>query len=259
MIREILSLEEIEYFKNNKDQITEELLKLLRSKGDLGKKIALQILDTEQDNEKYYLDAFGNRISYNGDRALKKAFTSMALADIHIKEIENCKNNINHFIDNYVQIMTKKGTNFPELREYQKDFIKILDNPENENIISLQGRQSGKSVTVGEYLTYKFNFFKDVTIGICANRASMAREVLDKVRKMFITIPMWMKIGVITWNKGSLESEKKSRILTDATSGDSFRGFSCLEGDTEIEVYNKINKQIEYKKIKDLYDEIGLK
>lgn len=227
MIGEILSLEEIEYFKNNKDQITEELLKLLRSKGDLGKKIALQILDTEQDNEKYYLDAFGNRISYNGDRALKKAFTSMALADIHIKEIENCKNNINHFIDNYVQIMTKKGTNFPELREYQKDFIKILDNPENENIISLQGRQSGKSVTVGEYLTYKFNFFKDVTIGICANRASMAREVLDKVRKMFITIPMWMKIGVVTWNKGSLESEKKSRILTDATSGDSFRGFSC--------------------------------
>ena len=227
MIVEILSLEEIEYFKNNKDQITEELLDLLRSKGDLGKKIALQILDTEQDNEKYYLDAFGNRISYNGDRALKKAFTSMALADIHIKEIENCKNNINHFIDNYVQIMTKKGTNFPELREYQKDFIKILDNPENENIISLQGRQSGKSVTVGEYLTYKFNFFKDVTIGICANRASMAREVLDKVRKMFITIPMWMKIGVVTWNKGSLESEKKSRILTDATSGDSFRGFSC--------------------------------
>lgn len=226
MIGEILSLEEIEYFKNNKDQITEELLKLLRSKGNLGKKIALQILDTEQDNEKYYLDAFGNRISYNGDRALKKASIKMKLSDIHLKEMKKCKDDINYFMNNYVQIMTKSGTTFPELREYQKELLDVISKPENEKIIVKLSRQGGKSVVTGVNLLHVFNFEKDITIGVLANKFSMSKEYLDKVKKVFVLLPKWMQIGITTWNKSNIESENNVKILTDTPSDSSFRGFS---------------------------------
>lgn len=143
----ILNEEEIEYFKHNKHLITSELLDALRNQGKDGRQIAIEILDLNQDSEKYYLDAFNNRISYNGDRGIKKAFTSLPLSNIHFEEIEKCKNSIQYFMQNYVKIVTPKGINFPDIREYQKEFIDILNKPENESIISLQGRQCISSDT----------------------------------------------------------------------------------------------------------------
>jgi len=223
----MLTVQEIEYFKNNKDAITPELLETLRSKGNKGKKIALQILDTEQDNEKFYLDAYGNRISYDGDRGLKKAFTDMKLSKIHKIELEKCANDIFYFINNYIQIQTKSGVTFPEQRDYQKELIEILNKQENENIIITIGRQSGKSVTTGEWLLHVFNFEKDINMGIIANKLSMAREYLDKVKKMFVLLPKWLQTGIVTWNKSNIEGESNVRILTDTPSDGSFRGFTC--------------------------------
>ncbi len=224
-LKEIFKPEIIEFLKNNKDQITSELLQELRSFGNPGKQLALDILDFPKDPEQFYLDSFGNRISVRGNRGLKKPFTKMDLSPIHIEELERCSNDIHYFKDNYVKIRTKSGVNFPEMRKYQNEFISLL-NSDEESIVGLMGRQSSKSISTSIYANHLIIFDKDKNIGIVANKAGMAREFLSNIKNIFLELPIWMKVGVETWNKSFVEFENNVRCLTDVPSQDSFRGFS---------------------------------
>lgn len=225
-LSDIFPPELVEYYKQNKNLITEELLDTLRTYGNDGKALALEILDTPMDDEKYHLDAFGNRIFFNGNRQLKRPFTKMPIAKIHEIEIKKCADDIYYFMDNYIKITTPKGLNFPELREYQREFIYVINKKENEKIISLQPRQSGKSVSVGIWILHVFLFQKDLTIGIASNKLSMSKEFVDKVKKMFLTVPMWLQCGILNWNVATIEGENRIKILSDTASDSSFRGFS---------------------------------
>lgn len=225
-LSDIFPPELVEYYKQNKNLITEELLDTLRTYGNDGKALALEILDTPMDDEKYHLDAFGNRIFFNGNRQLKRPFTKMPIAKIHEIEIKKCADDIYYFMDNYIRITTPKGLNFPELREYQREFISVINKQENEKIISLQPRQSGKSVSVGIWILHVFLFQKDLTIGIASNKLAMSKEFVDKVKKMFLTVPMWLQCGILNWNVATIEGENRIKILSDTASDSSFRGFS---------------------------------
>lgn len=225
-LSDIFPPELVEYYKQNKNLITEELLDTLRTYGNDGKALALEILDTPMDNEKYHLDAFGNRIFFNGNRQLKRPFTKMPIAKIHEIEIKKCADDIYYFMDNYIRITTPKGLNFPELREYQREFISVINKQENEKIISLQPRQSGKSVTVGIWILHVFLFQKDLIIGIASNKLAMSKEFVDKVKKMFLTVPMWLQCGILNWNVSTIEGENRIKILSDTSNSSSFRGFS---------------------------------
>lgn len=264
-LSDIFPPELVEYYKQNKNLITEELLDTLRTYGNDGKALALEILDTPMDDEKYHLDAFGNRIFFNGNRQLKKPFTKMPIAKIHEIEIKKCADDIYYFMDNYIRITTPKGLNFPELREYQREFISVINKQENEKIISLQPRQSGKSVTVGIWILHVFLFQKDLIIGIASNKLAMSKEFVDKVKKMFLTVPMWLQCGILNWNVATIEGENRIKILSDTSNSSSFRGFSCLGGNMTLEISNNTLTDInninntgnlkQHKKIKELINE----
>lgn len=224
-LKEIFKPEIIEFLKNNKDQITSELLQELRSFGNPGKHLALEILDFPKDSEQYYLDSFGNRMSVRGNRSLKKPFTKLNLSPIHIEELERCSNDIHYFKDNYVKIRTKSGVNFPDMRQYQNEFISLLKSDE-ESIVGLMGRQSSKSISTSIYANHLIIFDKEKNIGIVANKAGLAREFLLNIKNIFLELPIWMKVGVESWNKSFVEFENGVRCLTDVPSQDSFRGFS---------------------------------
>lgn len=251
----------IEQYKNNKQLITYELLQKLRSYGNEGKQIALDILDTEKSSDNYYLDAYGEKIAFLGDREIKRPFTKMKLAQIHIDELKRCAEDLNYFRENYVKIRTKDGINFPEMRSYQQGFLDALTS-DYETIVSLQPRQAGKSVTTAIYMVWLFNFDHDKNMGICANNGGLAREFLNNVRNIFYGMPMWMRVGVSVWNKGSIESENKMRILTDSPSENSFRGYTinfliideCIEASSIITVKNKYTNKIEKISVSELYD-----
>lgn len=216
----------VSQLKQNKDLITEELLSVMRSYGNQGKKLALEILDFEKDNEQYYLDAFGNRCAFDGNRRLKKQFTKFNLSEIHKIEIAKCYNDIHYYKDNYIQIKTIKGINFPEMREYQNEFLEVLDDDENESCIGLMGRQSGKSVTTGIFLSYCYTFKSDLNMGIVSNRGAQAKEFLNTTKNMILELPIWMQPGTISWNKQSIESENTTRVMVDVPNSDSFTGFT---------------------------------
>lgn len=137
----MLKKEEIEFFKNNKHEITSEILQLLRSKGNKGKHQALEILETEKNDRRYYIDSDGQPISFDGNKALKKPGTLMNLSPIHLEEIERCADDFNHFRENYIQIKTPKGIDFPEIRDYQQRLISAMLEDKNEEVVGLIGRQ----------------------------------------------------------------------------------------------------------------------
>lgn len=224
-LNKIFTKDIIKYYKENKNEITSELLETIRSFGNKGKQLALDLLDFEKDSEQYYLDSFSNRMSFNGNRRLKKPFAKLGLYPIHIEELERCSNDIHYYKDNYVKIRTKSGVNFPEVRQYQNDFIELLSG-EDEGIIGLMGRQSSKSISTSIYLTHLIIFDTEKNIGIVANKGSLAREFLSNVKNIFIELPVWMQVGVKAWNKSFVEFENDMRVLTDVPSQDSFRGFS---------------------------------
>ncbi len=225
-LNQIIDQKTIEHLKENKHLITLDLLDALRQHGNDGKQIALDILDLAKDNEQYYLDAFGNRMSFNGNRRLKKAFSKLSISPIHEQEILRCAQDIHYFKDNYVRIKTKTGVNFPDLRQYQDDFINSIIPDEHEDNIGLMGRQSGKSISTAIYLAHKFNFGKDINIGIVGNKGAQAREFLANTKNILIELPIWMQQGVNVWNKGSIENESKMRVLTDVPNSDAFRGYT---------------------------------
>lgn len=263
-LKEIFTPQIISHLKNNKNLITTELLQEIRSFGNEGKQLALDILDTEKDQENHYLDAFGNRLTYDGNRSLKKPYTKMNLAPIHLEEIEKCMNDIHYYKDNYVKIKTPKGVNFPDIRDYQNEFIDLILPDDNENIAGKMGRQSGKSVSTGIYLSWKYEFGKDFNIGIVGNKGAQAREFLNVVKNILLELPMWMKQGTSVWNKGSIENESKMRILTDVPNSDAFRGFTisilvideCVSECETVEVRNKITGEIKKITVKELYEEL---
>ena len=218
----ILSAEQIKVLKENKELITSEILSELRKTKE-GKSVALEILDIERDNEDYYLDAFGGRISFNGNRQIKPFHTKINLSDIHIQEIKKCSEDIDYFKNNYVQFRTKSGIGFPDHREYQEKFIHSLNNA-NEQYLVVFPRQAGKSATTAVWLTWLFLFKEQINIGICANRGSTATDFLANVKNIYTCLPIWLQQGIKVWNVKRIEGENGTRILTDATSGDSFRG-----------------------------------
>lgn len=211
----------------------------------------LEHLEIPQNTNGNYIDAFNKDISYNGIKTLKRPYTQLSLTPDHLNELEVCRNDIFYFVRYYCKILTKNGITRPEIRDYQNEFLGMLSS--GDDIIASLPRQSGKSVTSGLYLLWIANFTPNINIGIAGNKLDLAMEVLDKIKKIFIELPMWMKQGIEAWNKTYIQFENGTRILTSATSGDSFRGYSCIGGNEIIQVFDISKNKETSITLKELY------
>ena len=122
--------------------------------------------------------------------------------------------------------------NGPE-KVLKREFIKIdhcydltLENYHLYYSSGILSHNSGKSVVTGTWMSWVFTFETDVNIGIVANKGAMAREFLDKCKSMITNLPIWIKPGVVVWNKGSIKSESNTSILTDVPGDSAFRGWT---------------------------------
>jgi len=100
---------------------------------------------------------------------------------------------------------------------------------DSEDHLFLCGRTfipTHNSTTVVSFLLHFAVFNDNVNIGILANKAATARELLDRLQTAYENLPKWMQQGIISWNKGSLELENGSKILAASTSASAVRGMS---------------------------------
>ena len=162
---------------------------------------------------------------YLGNPNLKKANTQIEFTQDNIEEYLKCKDNPVYFAQNYVKIVTlDHGLQPFKTYDFQE---KLINNfYQNRFNICKMPRQTGKSTTVISFLLHHVVFNDSVNIGILANKASTARELLSRLQVAYENLPKWMQQGILSWNKGSLELENGSKILAASTSASAVRGMS---------------------------------
>ena len=162
---------------------------------------------------------------YLGNPNLKKANTSIEFTEEQIREFLRCKQDPVYFAKNYVKIVSlDEGLVSFSPYNFQEKLINNFH--ENRFNICKMPRQTGKSTTVVSYLLHYAVFNDSVNIGILANKAATARELLGRLQTAYENLPKWMQQGIIAWNKGSLELENGSKILAASTSASAVRGMS---------------------------------
>ena len=162
---------------------------------------------------------------YLGNPNLKKANTQIEFTQDQVFEFVKCKEDPVYFTQNYIQIVSLDEGLVPfNMYPFQR---KLIDNFHGNRFnICKMPRQTGKSTTVVSYLLHYAVFNDNVNIAILANKASTARDLLGRLQLAYENLPKWMQQGILSWNKGSLELEKGSKILAASTSASAVRGGS---------------------------------
>ena len=162
---------------------------------------------------------------YLGNPNLKKANTPISFSQEEIIEFMRCKEDPVYFAKKYIKIVSLDEGLVPfDLYPFQEKLVRNFH--ENRFNICKMPRQTGKSTTVVSYLLHYAVFNDNVNIGILANKAKIAMDLLGRLQTAYENLPRWMQQGIIAWNKGSLELENGSKILAASTSASAVRGMS---------------------------------
>ena len=162
---------------------------------------------------------------YLGNHRLKKIGVDLSYTQEQVSEIVKCTEDPIYFIKTYVKIVNVDHGLVPfDMWPFQEDMVKSFH--ENRFSIAKMPRQVGKTTSAVGYMLWCVLFNSDYTVGILANKGSLAREILDRLTKAYEYLPIWLQQGIVVWNKGNIELENGSKIFAYATSADGVRGGS---------------------------------
>jgi len=130
-----------------------------------------------------------------------------------------------YFMDNFFTIQhPTAGSMLYHPWDFQKRLIETYHNYRYS--IALMPRQTGKSTSAAGYLLWYAMFVPDSTILIAAHKYTGAQEIMQRIRYAYEHCPDHIKAGVTTYNKGSLDFENGSRIVSATTTENTGRGMS---------------------------------
>ena len=115
------------------------------------------------------------------------------------------------------------------------------------------------STSAAGYLLWMAMFHPDSTILIAAHKYTGSQEIMQRIRYAYELCPDHIRAGVTSYNKGNLDFENGSRIVSTTTTENTGRGMSisllyCLDGDTTwVRIRNKHTLVEEDITLKDLY------
>lgn len=151
--------------------------------------------------------------------------TVLELTDEQMVEWFKCATDPIYFANNYckAQHPTKGPVPF-KLFDYQTRLMNAYH--KYGQVICMASRQLGKSQTSAAYILWRAMFSESQTILIAAHVHRQALEIVHRISYIYETIPLWLKQGIIIYNKGSMEFENGSRILSATTTENTGRGLS---------------------------------
>ena len=162
---------------------------------------------------------------YLGNPNLKRANTQIQFTEEQVVEFLKCKDDPVYFALNYIKIVSLDEGEVPfKLYPFQEKLVRRFH--ENRFNICKMPRQTGKSTTCVSYLLHYALFNANVNIAILANKASTARDLLNRLQFAYEKLPKWMQQGILVYNKGSMELENGSKIIAASTSASAVRGGS---------------------------------
>lgn len=141
-----------------------------------------------------------------------------------VQEWKKCANDLPYFIENYAKFMTPQGLRNVSLRDYQWEYLDLLIH--NQLTIMRSCRQAGKTTTSAMFLLWYILFNTDKNAIVLGNKGKTAREILNKVKQVFLEVPYFLKPGVEKWNENEVVFDNGCRILTETTVAEPAIGFT---------------------------------
>ena len=159
---------------------------------------------------------------------VKKPHTRESFTEKQLKEFAKCadpKTGPEYFMSNYFYIQhPTKGKMLYKPFEYQSRLISTYH--DNRYSISLMPRQTGKSTSAAGYLLWYAMFVPDSTILIAAHKFTGSQEIMQRIRYAYEDTPNYIRAGAVSYNKGSIDFDNGSRIVSATTTENTGRGMS---------------------------------
>jgi hypothetical protein len=159
---------------------------------------------------------------------VKPAYKPSIYSDQQLEEFAKCADPDNgplYFLDNFFFIQHPvRGRIQMQTFEYQKRLISTYHNYRFS--ISMLPRQTGKSTIAAGYLLWYAMFIPDSTVLVAAHKYLGAQEIMQRVRYGYENVPNHIRAGAVSYNKGSIEFDNGSRIVSQTTTENTGRGMS---------------------------------
>lgn len=131
------------------------------------------------------------------------------------------------------RIITQNGPELVISVEKTNDIENMFDISVNsdDHRYYTNGILSHNTTTISLYYLWCALFNPGDKIGVVANNAKVAHEIIDKVKTTLEHLPLFLQQGILEYNKGNIKFENLSEIRSSATTVNAFRGFSikrCL-------------------------------
>jgi len=159
---------------------------------------------------------------------IKKPHVTQRWTEHEIAELLKCQDPITgpaYFINNFFFIQhPTKGKMQYKAYTYQE---KLLESYHSHRFsVNMLGRQMGKTTTAVAYLLWYAMFVDNSTILIAAHKYTGAQEIMQRLRYGYESCPDFIRAGVTSYNKQSIEFENGSRIVAQTTTETTGRGMS---------------------------------
>ena len=159
---------------------------------------------------------------------VKRAHQTETFTHNQILEFAKCADPVTgpeYFMSNYFYIQhPTKGRMLYKPFDYQKRLIETYH--KYRYSISLMPRQTGKSTSAAGYLLWYAMFVPDSTILIAAHKFTGSQEIMSRIRYAYELCPDFIRAGATSYNKGSIDFDNGSRIMSSTTTENTGRGLS---------------------------------
>jgi hypothetical protein len=167
-------------------------------------------------------------MSQDAATLVKAPYRRQHWTDEQLQEFMACADPVSgpqYFLDNFFYIQHPvQGKMLYHPWDYQKRLIDTYHNYRYS--ISMMPRQTGKSTSAAGYLLWMAMFRPDSTILIAAHKYTGSQEIMQRIRYAYELCPDHIRAGVTSYNKGNLDFENGSRIVSTTTTENTGRGMS---------------------------------
>ncbi|OUU19168.1 MAG: hypothetical protein CBC05_00530 [Crocinitomicaceae bacterium TMED45] len=158
----------------------------------------------------------------------KKAYSKSKYSEnnlLELKQSADKKSGYLYFMKNFMWIQhpTKGRMKFNPY-PFQERLLETYN--DNRFAIAMCARQTGKTTCAAGYLLWYAMFHPDVLILIAAHKYQGAQDIMQRVRFAYEETPDYIRCGVTSYNKGSMDFDNGSRIIAQTTTETTGRGMS---------------------------------
>lgn len=159
---------------------------------------------------------------------IKKAHAQQKYTLEQVEHLEKCMDPVTgpmYFAKTFIQIQHPVRGSIPfDMYEYQERLIDAYH--ENKQCIAMLPRQMGKTTTAVAYLLWYTMFVPDSQVLIAAHKYEGAKDIMDRYRFGYENLPDFIRAGVYSYNRNTIEYDNGSRIQATTTTENTGRGKS---------------------------------